>query len=296
MKDFVNCLLCGKPMRVYVSIWGYGGYIRILKCPHCGHIINKPLKTEIDPKDYYDSEYFLGGNPYHYTDERDEVIIRKIEDKRRIVNIIKIMGWNNKTYFPNMLDVGPGLGNLIKTAENFGFNAFGIDISKYVSEKGYKTALGNIEVYNPPHKLDIITMIEVFEHLENPIFALKNCYRILEENGLLVIQTANMGSWARRLEGKRCRYFLPGHLHYFNLKNLKRILKESGFKIEKVYYGKEDGFIPAFVRKLLVRRGRISGSDLSVFLKTLFFHILSKINWPFVINPTMTVYAKKCLN
>ena len=279
------CIVCNTRMVAYTCVEKCGLSFYIMKCPHCGHM-SILLPERYEPA--YDEAYFLGDAPYHYIDERGERIIRDIEDRRRIKNI--------KTFVETgrFLDVGAGLGNLVRIAQEEGFKALGIDASDYAAENGFKVWKADVETYESGKPFDIITMIETIEHFNDPRAALKNCHSLLFDNGLLVMQTANMASLSRKVEGKNCKYFLPGHFHYFSLKNLVFLLKQSGFRIEHIYYGKEDGFIPAFVRKLLAQRSRSKRSDVSVFLKTLALHTLSKINWPFAINPTMTIYARKC--
>lgn len=93
----------------------------------------------------------------------------------------------------------------------------------------------------PEQYFDAVTCISVLAHIFDPYALIKESYRILRENGLLVIQTPNLGYIRYRLAvlfGK-----LPvqsnqigwngGILHYFTVDSLYKLLEVEGFRIEK---------------------------------------------------------------
>jgi len=92
---------------------------------------------------------------------------------------------------------------------------------------------------------DIIIAGEVLEHLNNPYKALREFNRILKDKGSLVITVPNICSLVNRI--KVLLGDLPSscaipvdeenqerHIVDFNLRTIKRILVECGFKIEKI--------------------------------------------------------------
>ena len=94
---------------------------------------------------------------------------------------------------------------------------------------------------------DIIIFAEVIEHLytsPNQVFAY--LYSILEKNGKLILQTPNAAVLHKRfqlLAGKNPYMLLPenrrhpGHYREYTKSELIHFAINSGFKIEKVYYG-----------------------------------------------------------
>jgi len=66
----------------------------------------------------------------------------------------------------------------------------GIDIEPRKIEFGFK--LGSIT--NIPYKerqFDVVTALEVIEHIDNPLLALKEIHRVLKKNGTFVMTTPN---------------------------------------------------------------------------------------------------------
>lgn len=77
-------------------------------------------------------------------------------------------------------------------------NLFGIDQSsiaiKFAKAKLPKANLKQGDVYSLKYNnntFDFVLMMEVIEHLENPLKALKEAYRVLKSNGILIISFPN---------------------------------------------------------------------------------------------------------
>ncbi len=101
---------------------------------------------------------------------------------------------------------------------------------------------GELSAANYPENFfDAITMIELIEHLSDPLSTLKETFRILKPGGVLVIQTANAGSFKAKLTRNNWEYFQPGHLFYFTPQTLTKMLEKNGFRITRFYAGDELG-------------------------------------------------------
>ena len=94
-------------------------------------------------------------------------------------------------------------------------------------------------------------MIELIEHLKDPVSAIDECFRLLKKDGILVIQTANMDGLQARIKGEGYSYFLPGHVSYFSRRNLTEALLRAGFRGVRAFIPVEFGLMP----KLLKSRG-----------------------------------------
>jgi len=95
---------------------------------------------------------------------------------------------------------------------------------------------------------DIAIAGEVIEHLYRTRTFLSETYRILKPNGIFIISTPNIACLKNRIKllfGKlptycadaedfELKHNIPGHIRDFNLSLLKKLLKETGFKIESV--------------------------------------------------------------
>jgi len=283
-----KCNLCGSTeARTLYKIDRFDEDFTVVKCKGCGMMSQFPQLKQ----DFYDEGYYQGFNSYSYVDERGDKVIREVEDRRRIENIKKFL------YGNTLLDIGCSFGSLISHAEEDGIKACGIDISPHIAKYAIRNDI-QISHGDACDKIEgnysVITMIEVLEHLTDPSKALRNCYNALFSMGLLVIQTSNMDSLVRRLEGKNSRYLLPGHTHYFSIRTLKMMLDKNGFEIEKIYYGHETGFVPALIRKMLTNMQRKKRNDWWCFAYTLIAHILSKIHLrTLAVHNGAVIYARR---
>ena len=162
----------------------------------------------------------------------------------------------------NFLDIGCSFGGLMKAASRY-YVPHGIELSPYAGSHakelfGDRVHIGTLADHTFPERyFSVITMIELLEHLPDPAQALRECYRLLDENGLLVIQTANMDGLQARIYGPGYAYFMPGHISYFSRRNLVMALKGCGFDTIRVFYPVEFGLLP----KLKKSRG----SFMSIF-------------------------------
>ncbi len=187
-------------------------------------------KPEQNLEELYSENYYLGKAEYTYKDERTTEKYDAYVWDARIKNIQKFQKSGN------FLDVGCAFGGFLNRARLFGFKPYGIEISTYAFEyakkRGLEVVQGNfLEAVKhfPDRFFQVVTLIEVIEHLPEPNQVFNELSRILSEGGLLVLQTANFEGWQAIKEGKNYHYYLPGHLYYYSESNLKSILKARGF-------------------------------------------------------------------
>lgn len=240
--------------------------------------------------DLYSGNYYTGNADYSYYDERQALKHSQYVWKKRVKKI------RQYTDSGNFLDVGCAFGGLLKTASDY-FTPFGIELSEY-SGKYPKSLFGdNIHIgslADHSFKADffsVITMIELIEHLADPAAAVSECFRLLKNNGLLVIQTANMDALQAKLLKDKYAYYMPGHVSYFSKSNLVDMLQRAGFKKIKIFYPVEFGLLP----KLLKSRYQFkSGFDYLRWVRIAYYHYISKIRFGnFAATSSMVVYAFK---
>ena len=249
-----------------------------------------PALDDKTVRSLYTENYFKGNADYSYTDER------KIKEYSAYVWDKRVKVINRYIKNGNFLDRGCSFGGLLESASSF-YNPHGIEASKYAhshvsSNFGRQIHYGTIE--NHPFEknyFSVITMIELIEHLENPLFAIEESYRLLKDKGLLVIQTANMAGQQAKKLGKDYEYFMPGHLSYFTMNNLTRALRSAGFTKIKVFYPVEFGLLP----KLLKSRGSFKTvSDYKAWFRIASYHLKSKIHaGDFAMTSSMVIYSFK---
>ncbi len=249
-----------------------------------------PLFTDNVIEDFYSEDYFKGKADYSYIDEREIKKYSQYVWSKRVNEIRKYV------MDGNFLDVGCSFGGLLESAAKY-YTPFGIELADYAfshakdlfGDNIHHGTLNNHTFSN--NFFSAITMIELIEHLSDPVFAINECFKLLKSGGVLVVQTANMNGKQAIDLGKNYEYFMPGHLSYFTAENLSSLLKTSGFTKIKIYYPVEFGLLP----KLLKSRGSFRNlSDYKAWLRISSYHLKSKIHFKnFAMTSSMVIYAVK---
>lgn len=141
---------------------------------------------------------------------------------------------------------------------------FGLDISEYFVQesrkKGINAIVGDAEERFPfgAEEFDIVVAGQIIEHIPDTDFFLSECYRVLKNNGSLIISVPNINT----LFSAAILFFLDypppaasryrsAHIRDFTFSILKTALKNNFFIVEKkrgsIFY------IPRFNRLLFMR-------------------------------------------
>jgi SAM-dependent methyltransferase len=148
------------------------------------------------------------------------------------------------------LDIGCGTGNILKVARTYFNDCVGVE----PSTDGYKIAkdagLNVINAYFDASLalsgFDVFITTEVFEHLENPVGALADCYSALRPGGVGLI---NVPDGHRIITDSEYFYCIPEHLNYFTPLSLAALAHATGFEvleINKIDFADE---LDVYVRK-----------------------------------------------
>ncbi len=151
----------------------------------------------------------------------------------------------------DLLDIGCGFyGRMLKQLAPFINSGVGVDVAVAESVK----VIPNIRIIEKAIEdsirdfdgasFDIVLLISVLEHIEDPLFILKECGRILKQGGFLLI---NVPTWRGKffLEisafklGLSPKKEIDDHKMYYDKKDLWPLLVKAGFKpssVEMSYY------------------------------------------------------------
>jgi 2-polyprenyl-3-methyl-5-hydroxy-6-metoxy-1,4-benzoquinol methylase len=139
-----------------------------------------------------------------------------------------------------MLDIGAGLGLLVAEGRRRGLHATGIEPSRSLVERAAKVTRTDLIQGVFPHaalqgrRFDLIFLIDVIEHVADPVALLRDCGAALRPQGLLVVVTPDVGSVAARLLGQRWWHFRLAHVGYFDRRSLAEAVQISGLEIERI--------------------------------------------------------------
>ncbi len=119
-----------------------------------------------------------------------------------------------------LLDVGCANGFFVRYALELGFKAYGIDASQVAIEWGKKkfglqgrvAVAFDLEVLPSsfPKTFQVITALELLEHLEFPLDFLKKIYERLEPGGIFIFSTPNRNTIGKILGKKDERTYFTG--------------------------------------------------------------------------------------
>jgi len=201
----------------------------------------------------------------------------KICEKSRakmLTNLLYLLQEEGKNCQLSILDVGCGIGDIViflneflndKANKIFGSNLFPIDSKPFIDEYSFSKALGEQNerikfmlsdadqepIPLPDKSIDVVMLVDVIEHLNNPLFALQESNRVLKQGGYLCLKTpnfANLKNRTRLLMGKsslhdidgwliKDRWITPkgderfqGHIREYTLEEAKIMLKYAGLE------------------------------------------------------------------
>jgi 2-polyprenyl-3-methyl-5-hydroxy-6-metoxy-1,4-benzoquinol methylase len=142
-----------------------------------------------------------------------------------------------------VLDLGCNDGSITDLIFKMGCKVIGVDLPKVAQNA--KKNFPNIEFtsFNIEEKFpfennyfNYILAGEIIEHIIDDDSFLKECYRVLKQNGKLIITTPNIAFIRNRIWLLFGRYFDCGsHFHNYTFRNLRKKINVTGFKkvIEK---------------------------------------------------------------
>lgn len=130
-----------------------------------------------------------------------------------------------------ILDVGCGSGQFLKVAQAAGWAASGTEypghLLDHLRTEGISATRGLSAL--PDGGFDVITVIEVIEHVADPRDTIEQVVRLLRPGGLAYLTTPNFASLSRRAFGPRWPVIeYPEHLTYWTPGTLRRALSEHG--------------------------------------------------------------------
>jgi 2-polyprenyl-3-methyl-5-hydroxy-6-metoxy-1,4-benzoquinol methylase len=137
-----------------------------------------------------------------------------------------------------VLDIGCGRGFFLNSIKR-GFEVAGIEIDRKSSEYackefGLEILAGQITDMNPiEDSFDLITFWHSLEHLPDPRKALEKAYKLLKDNGIIIVAVPNIESMQARIFGNKWYHLeVPRHLYHFSQKTLSRMINSAGFSIQ----------------------------------------------------------------
>jgi SAM-dependent methyltransferase len=142
-----------------------------------------------------------------------------------------------------LLDVGAHAGRFLRLARAAGWDAEGLELNPktgaYAARaSGAVVHRGNVHTFDPPRRYHAVTMIDVLEHVPDPVQVLARVREYLAAGGWIAVKVPN-GPAQRSKERLRARLW-PGyrprladnlvHVNHFSAASLAQALDRAGFR------------------------------------------------------------------
>lgn len=234
----------------------------LVECEHCQSLQIRPTPTLEDIKGFYQS-YFTHAVPQALIGEKSDrarVLVARIlklafEERgflgrfaritlhivapRAARTVARSYAFMHPGCKPlDVIDYGCGGGELISRLAKLGHCTLGLDFDDKAlvacRSRGLKVETANELWKLESSRFDIVTCMNVIEHVPDPGALLQQLKKLLKPNGVLLIETPNAKSLLARRLGPLWRGLeTPRHLNIFSTKGLTTLLDVNGFSIQR---------------------------------------------------------------
>ena len=219
----IACIFCGTPSgHVVITENGYKGR----KCGNCDLIYISPRPTAAEITHLYTNDHAV-----LYADAQFQ-----FDRFSRMVAAATLAKIKKYKKGGALLELGPGGGRFLSEAREYGYEPYGIELNpieaRWISEE-LRIPCENVPLSRNSfngRKFDIIYHKDVLSHLHDPLSVFTDMNAALNEGGLLVFETGNIGDVHERYYKYFSQFLYPDHLFFFGEGSINILLERTGFK------------------------------------------------------------------
>jgi 2-polyprenyl-3-methyl-5-hydroxy-6-metoxy-1,4-benzoquinol methylase len=199
-----------------------GEPLELARCSSCSARFQPRVPTEAELARWYD---YMGHIPVNL--QSSPLLDRRLARLVAVFDDVRRTG--------RLLEIGCGGGLLVRAAIARGWQVWGTEISPscvallqpLLGARLYQGTV--VEAPFERDSFDAVAMIEVIEHLVDPLPYLVAVRRLLRPGGRLFLTTPNAVGAAGRVLGTRWRAYTGEHLNYFDRHSIAVLLERAGF-------------------------------------------------------------------
>jgi 2-polyprenyl-3-methyl-5-hydroxy-6-metoxy-1,4-benzoquinol methylase len=197
----------------------YGNTMELVRCRACGFI---QLADQVDVTPFYE--------------RMDDAAYELTRSSRGLQARELLEGLSPGMHGTRLLDVGAGSGVLVEQATRLGWEAEGVEPSAWLADRARERGIA-VQTGTLPHPgltppYDVVTLVDVIEHVTDPRGLLGEVRKLLRPAGWLLVVTPDVRSVAARALGPRWWHYRIAHVGYFSPSTLDTLLSGSGFVLE----------------------------------------------------------------
>jgi SAM-dependent methyltransferase len=173
-----------------------------------------------------------------YTDYVYETKVTVGLDNHYVDYVQEIIAYSGIKPYSFVIDLGSNDGTVLKAFKESGMKVLGVEPNEHIAEIANQNQLDTINDYfsrNVTNRIireygsaSIITANYMYANIDNIIEFTKNVSRLLDAEGLFVIQT---GYHPEQMKINMFDYIYHEHFSYFSVKVLKQLLKQCGMEL-----------------------------------------------------------------
>ncbi len=202
-----------------------------MECGGCGHRFARSPDPEAHTDRIYGDGYFAG-DPGGYVDYLSE----ESAQRHSALHYLQVLK-RHRIPAGAMLDIGCAAGFHCDEFRKAGWSVSGIEpnggMARIAAERhGVKIVACELSRWQSADSLDMVTMLQVISHLQDPRRAIGQAVARLARGGHLLVETWDRSSLAARFSGRNWHeYNPPSVLHWFTRKSLAGLLEETGLTV-----------------------------------------------------------------
>lgn len=252
-----KCRVCRNEAgnRRYVAremLFGWRDTFEYVECGHCGCIQIAEIPEDMER--YYPNDYYAYKAPINQRVPRisnlKRLRNRALLGQRVPFGNVLARASRPPGYFAwfsslgidlnaSILDIGCGTGSLLLRMRKAGFSRLtGADpfISNDI-DYGGGLKIHKAGIDHAPGNQDVVMANHSFEHMPDPLGALRALRRLLRPSGALLIRIPVAGCYAWRKYGVDWAALdAPRHLHLHTTKSMTLLAAEAGLRVERIFY------------------------------------------------------------
>lgn len=236
MMERPDGLVCPGCEGTQFSGFAEKGVYRYVRCEVCGLLAIEPMPSEQQIAEHYALKFRAG----------NYATIRAFATAYRSIyrQYVTWMGGLVRLRDSRCLDIGCFTGDLIDVLVNEGqADAYGVELQDEAAsiaearfpDRVFRHNIDHPSAFLPDGSFDVITMMGLIEHVQQPGPLLARARALLKEGGWLFLQTPNASSLVARVARSHWPPLAPvEHLHLFSEPAIQHALERSGFRMREV--------------------------------------------------------------